>query len=601
MGLDGLGAHYERLGDLRVRASFCDVGAAPPAADVVTLSGASPADGGLQSRANPVSGAPANDLLSTLMRYVLLLHHPEELRHLPGTEAFLDGLAAFDAFHAELARRGVAWDGEPLQPTQTATSVRVRDGETLVVDGRAQGATRRLLRHRRREPRRRHRSRPHGPMGQGGHRRDPAACIAGHPGARLTDVTNPVHASLERLVRDDAARIVATLARSTGSLDLAEDALQDAFAAAATAWPRTGVPEDPAPWIFVVARRRAIDRLRRADRTLHDTEVMDALETDAQAASNASSFPDERLELLYGCCHPSLALESQVALTLHSLGGLSTGEVAAAFRTSEATMAQRLVRARRRLREIDAVFALPTAAELPSRLDAVLGVLFLIFNEGYASNGHGPLLRVDLCEEAIRLARLLAVLLPEEPEVAALAALMLFHDARRNTRVDQAGTPVPLDEQDRGRWDARRISEADALLERALGQRRRSSYVIEACIAALHAQAQTADATDWQQIALLYRLLAAERPGLTVRLAWIAAVGMSDGPEPALRLLDALDRDKVAAPDLGRADSLRAELLRRAGRITEARRAYAAATDGSITTREERFIAARLVDLDARG
>lgn len=178
---------------------------------------------------------------------------------------------------------------------------------------------------------------------------------------------------------------------------------------------------------------------------------------------------------------------------------------------------------------------------------------------------------------------------------------MLFHDARRGTRVDPRGTPIPLDEQDRARWDARRISEADGLLERALGHRRRGPYVIEACIAALHAQAPTADATDWQQITLLYRLLAAERPGLTVRLAWIAAIGMSDGPEPALRLLDALDREDMAASDLARADALRAELLRRAGRISEARGAYAAAARGSITTREERFIAARLAGLDARG
>lgn len=406
-------------------------------------------------------------------------------------------------------------------------------------------------------------------------------------------MTGTAHAALERLMREESSRIVALLARRTGSLDLAEDALQDALAAAATAWPRTGVPDDPVPWIFVVARRRAIDRLRRGARDASDDGAIALLEAEADRPVPAGELPDERLELLLGCCHPDLDVPAQVALTLRSVGGLTTAEIATAFLVSEATMAQRLVRAKARLRRTGTAFTAPSAAELPERLGAVLGVLYLVFNEGYASTTGGSRLRVDLCDEAIRLARLVAVLLPDEPEAGALAALMLFHDARRTTRVDQHGVPVALDEQDRTRWDAARIREADGLLERSLAVGRRGPYLIQACIASLHAQAPTAAETDWHQIVALYGALAREQPGPAVELARIAAIGMAQGPEAALELLDVADR-----PSDPRRLSLRGELLRRAGRTEEARAALQAAIAGGLHESEVRFARSRLALLD---
>ena len=535
------------------------------------------------------------------MRYMLLLHHPEELRHPPGSPAFFQGLEAFEAFHAELARRGVAWVGDPLQPTQTSTSVRVRDGDTLVTDGPFAEVKEQL----------------------GGYYivdvaglEEAIAIAAMVPWAKEGTVeVRPLagarpagaphapsvrpaaaHATLERVVREESSRILAILARRTGSLDLAEDALQDALAAAATAWPRTGVPQDPVPWIFVVARRRAIDRMRLTARDVRDGEAVARLEAEAQEPLPIDGrLPDERLELLLGCCHPDLDLTAQVALTLRSVGGLTTAEIAAAFLVSEATMSQRLVRAKARLRRTGAAFRAASADELPERLTAVLGVLYLIFNEGYAASGGTSRVRVTLCDEAIRLARLLAVLLPDDPEVAGLAALMLFHDARRSTRVDADGVPVALDEQDRSGWDRARIAEADRLLERGLAAGRRGPYLVQACVASLHAQAPTAAVTDWPQIAALYETLAAERPGPAVELARIAAIGMADGVDAALALLDAAENPLDA-----RRLALRAELLRRGGRHDEARAAFEQALRDGLDGHEAGFARARLSGLPAR-
>ncbi len=401
--------------------------------------------------------------------------------------------------------------------------------------------------------------------------------------------------ALARLMREESSRIIASLARATGSLDLAEDAWQDACAAAASAWPRNGVPADPVPWMYVVARRRAIDRLRRRPALLDDPRALERLEASGDE-EDAERLPDERLELLYGCCHPHLAPAAQVALTLRAVGGLSTGEIAAAFLVTEATMAQRLVRAHRALAEVRDAFALPTAQERPDRLDAVLRVLYLIFNEGYATtNGDGPVVRLDLCDEAIRLTRLLVVLLPDEPEVAGLCALMLFHDSRRATRTTADGVPVPLDEQDRARWDRARIAEADAQLERALVIHRPGRYVVEACIAALHAKPADVADTDYAQIAALYGVLDRDGSDPTVTLARVAAVAMADGADSALKLLDVLER---SAPPDPRRRALRAELLRRAGRAGEARTAYADALAAGLGGRDRRFALARLADLE---
>jgi RNA polymerase sigma-70 factor, ECF subfamily len=397
-------------------------------------------------------------------------------------------------------------------------------------------------------------------------------------------------AVLDRVAREEGGRIIATLIRHVGGdFALAEDALQDAYAVAAATW-GTGngpVPDNPGAWLTTTARRRAIDRLRRA-RALDDRiRVLEALagrelDDDGKDAGEDeddamdSSLHDDRLRLLFTCCHPALPLEARVALTLKSLGGLSTGEVARAFLVSEVAMHQRLTRARRKIADKGIPYRVPPDELLPERLAGVLAVVYLVFNEGHTAAAGEQLVREELCGEALRLGRLLADLMPDEAEVLGLLALMLLTDARRAARLDARGRAVALADQDRGRWDAAAIAEGAALLDRALRLRRPGPYQLQAAIAALHATALSWAETDWAQIAALYAALAAHDPSPVVAVNRAVAVGFADGPRAGLALLRPLDGD----PALGEYAPLhaaRAELLRRAGDRAGADAAYARA------------------------
>jgi RNA polymerase sigma-70 factor (ECF subfamily) len=358
--------------------------------------------------------------------------------------------------------------------------------------------------------------------------------------------------------------------------------VQEAFTAALERWPVDGVPDNPAGWIVTTARNRAIDRLRR-DRTLAlKTEILGALERDAREPEEA--IPDERLALVFGCCHPALPAEAQVALTLRSVGGLTTEEIAAAFLIPEATMAQRLVRAKRRLRDLDAPFALPPDYELPERLAAVLSVLYLIFNEGY-----GPPPRDDLCDEAIRLGKVLSVLMPDEPEALGLLALMLFHDSRREARVGPDDELVLLEDQDRDLWNRERIAEGWRVLERAARYRSPGPHQLQAAIAGAHAQ----EAPDWSLVASLYGRLATVAPSPVVELNRAVAVAMDEGPERGLELLaeiQGLERYHLL-------HSAKADLLRRLERRAEAADEYRRALELADSPPERAFLERRLAEL----
>jgi RNA polymerase sigma-70 factor, ECF subfamily len=383
---------------------------------------------------------------------------------------------------------------------------------------------------------------------------------------------------LADVFRAEWARVLAALIGFCGDVDVAEDAAQEAFAIAARRWPVEGEPHNPLAWLVATGRNRAIDRIRRA-RTLA-TKLRELPEIPA-APTSMTTIPDERLELVFLCCHPALSPEARVALTLRALGGLSTPEIARAFLVSEETMKRRLTRARTKIREAAIPFRVPDASALPARLDAVLAVLYLIFNQGY---GDG---RVDLAAEAIRLTRILADLLPDAERVLALLALMLLHDSRRDARfVD--GELVPLAEQDRARWDRARIAEGRALLDRALAAGARDPYAVQAAIAEL----QTEDPVDWRAVAALYDTLAAQTGSAVVALNRAVAVAESDGPGPALALVDALDLDGYRY-----FHSTRAELLRRLGDTAAARAAYDRALDLTTTDAERRFLLRRRAEL----
>jgi RNA polymerase sigma-70 factor (ECF subfamily) len=403
---------------------------------------------------------------------------------------------------------------------------------------------------------------------------------------------------VEAIYRSDSRRVLATLIRLLGDFDLAEEALHEAFAAAVERWPRDGLPANPRAWLVSAGRFKAIDALRRRARfDASLTALAERLDADAQdaVAPDDESVEDDRLRLIFTCCHPALAPDAQVALTLREVCGLTTEEIARAFLTSPSTVAQRIVRAKAKIRDARIPYQVPSRAELPDRLDTVLHVIYLVFNEGYFASSGASLTRHDLSGEAIRLGRLLLELLPE-PEAMGLLALMLLHESRRAARTSADGELVLLDDQDRSLWNRKQIAEGSALVERALASRRIGPYTLQAAIGAVHAEAATAAATNWDQIVGLYDVLARADPSPVVELNRAAAVAMRDGPAAGLALIDAI-LERGDLEDYHLAHSARAELCRRLGRTADARASYARALG---LTRQEpgrRFLLRRLSEL----
>ncbi|MEP7360681.1 MAG: RNA polymerase sigma factor [Chloroflexota bacterium] len=408
--------------------------------------------------------------------------------------------------------------------------------------------------------------------------------------------------AVDRIFREESGRVVAGLIRAVGDIDLAEESVQDAFIAALEHWPRDGLPPNPGAWIATTARNRAIDRLRRAKKLTEKAEELGRLMASDSAAqepgpemsTDRPAVEDDRLRLIFTCCHPALPADAQIALTLRLMGGLRTPEIERAFLLPEATLAQRLVRAKKKIRDAAIPYRVPEAEDLPERLDAVLHVLYLVFNEGYSASAGATVVRRELTSEAIRLARLLVQLLPHQPEPQALLALMLLHDSRRDARQDAAGDLVLLADQDRSHWDQARISEGGQILERLSAQPRQ--YELQARIAFEHARAASATDTDWPRIVSIYDELLAAQPSPVIALNRAVAVSMARGPAVGLALVDEIDASGELA-EYHLLYSTRGELLRRLGRLEEARIALSRARELATNEVDRRYLDRRLRDL----